>query len=291
MDSSQTTERTVLVALDGSPAALTAVPVARLIASQLMRRLAVVHVASQPIEPGVEALTQRSADELKKEEIRVHIGDPATTILRLTEDPQVALVVLTTHGRLVQPGRLLGGVAEAVAASTTQPVLLVRPESTVAPGAPVSELKHPLLPVDGMPETAESLRPALQLAERLGASVDLLFVVTHDHAVVRRPGSIAAPSYVDQPQHEWPHWANEMINNLLSHCGVIPSGVALRAFFIHGDIGAEITQFAAAHQVDAIVLVRRSNLEPGRAGVLRTVLNTTPCPAFLIGQSDTPSAN
>jgi nucleotide-binding universal stress UspA family protein len=142
-----------------------------------------------------------------------------------------------------------------------------------------------------MPETAASLRPALELADRLGASVDLLYVVSHTHPVIRQRGSIGAPSYVDQPQHEWPQWANEMINHLLAFGGTRPSNVPFRAFLAHGDIGAEITHFAATHQVDAVALVRSSNLELDRAEVLRAVLYTTPCPALLIGRTATSKMN
>jgi hypothetical protein len=51
-------------------------------------------------------------------------------------------------------------------------------------------------------------------------------------------------------------------------------------FLSNGPIGNAITQFAAGHREDVIVLVRRSRLEPGRARVLREVLHQTSCPVL-----------
>jgi hypothetical protein len=50
-----------------------------------------------------------------------------------------------------------------------------------------------------------------------------------------------------------------------------------------GPIGPEIARFALEHQYEAIILVRRSHLEPGRARVLRAVLDLTSCPILLVG--------
>ena len=91
------------------------------------------------------------------------------------------------------------------------------------------------------------------------------------------------PYYVDQPQHEWPQWASEVIERMCMCCADCPPGVPIRMFLSHGEVSAEIARFAAAHRDDAIVLVRRSRLEPGRARVLRAVLAEAPCPVLILG--------
>jgi alpha,alpha-trehalase len=66
-------------------------------------------------------------------------------------------------------------------------------------------------------------------------------------------------------------------------CAESPVDVPIAVHVRQGEIGAEIAHFAAQHRHDAVVLVRRSRLEPGRAPTLKAVLQHTPCPIFLVG--------
>jgi nucleotide-binding universal stress UspA family protein len=174
-------------------------------------------------------------------------------------------------------------VAEQVIVGATRPILLIRPEATPVAIRLGAALRRLVLPLDGTPTTAALLAPATALASRLGASVDLLYVAS-SAAPPDEPGSIGAPQYIDQPQHEWPQWAHEVISRLAEACAQCPPDVPLRTFLAQGDAGAAIARFAAEHTSDAVVLARRSRLEPGRAAVLRTVLDQTPCPVLLVGE-------
>jgi nucleotide-binding universal stress UspA family protein len=300
----------VLVALDGSLAAATALPIALAVAAQLGADCEVLHIVSdtglvaglgRPFAKEFEALTgvklwpdalestvrrwqafAGPGNALAHIEVRLDAGDPAAGILRASADPLVTLVVLTTHGYIIEPGRSLGRVAEQVIAGTTQPILLIRPEVTPMAIQPRGALQRLLLPLDGTPTTAALLAPATALASRLGASVDLLYVADVG-TPPDEPGSIGAPQYVDQPQHEWPQWANEVITRLAEACAQCPPNVPLRTFLAQGDAGEAITRFAAEHASDAVVLACRSRLEPGRAAVLRAVLDQTPCPVLIVG--------
>jgi nucleotide-binding universal stress UspA family protein len=275
---------TVLLALDGSPAAATALPLARAVAGQLGATVEILHVAGEQ-RPDPD-LWQRLHVELRPGEVvqtRSHTGAPASAILQAARAPGVDVVVLTTHGRVVEPGRSLGRVAQAVIAHTTAPVLLVRPEAVESAASPRAALRRLLLPLDGTPATSTALRPAIELACRLGASVDLLYVASADEVSANEPGSIGAPRYVDQPQHEWPAWADRVISHLSVSLGGRPDGLSMQVFLVAGHVAEEIARFAAEHQSDAIVLVRRSHLEVGRARTLRAVLDRTPCPVLLVG--------
>jgi nucleotide-binding universal stress UspA family protein len=270
----------VLVALDGSPAAATAMPLARLVARQLGAEIEVLHVTSEP--PTDVALWKRlhlGLEDLDRVQVHECAGTPADCILEAAADPGVVLLVLATHGRLVEPGRHLGRVAEAVVAATERPILLVRPEVATAAPTPLQRL---LFPVDGTPTTAAALKPATEFACRLGGSIDLLYVAGPEPARLEEPGSIGAPRYVDQPQHEWPHWAREVSDRLLAVLANCPAEVPVRMALAQGEIGDEIARFADANQNDLIVLVRRSQLEPGRGNVLRAVFDRTPCPVLLV---------
>lgn len=281
----------ILVALDGSPAAKTALPVARAIARQLHAQLTILHVA--PTNIPMETLRQRldlGPDDLEDVDLHIHRGTAAAGILRMIDEPGVLLTVLTTHGRNIEQGRSLGRVAEAVIAATSRPVLIVRPESVAPYATHAVLLRCMLFPLDGTPTTASGLEPVTHLASKLQASVDVLYVANPLQQRPSESGSVSMPSYVDQPQHEWPEWASEVMERLAA-CAQCPKDVSVRVFLAYGAIEEEIIRFAVAHHEDVIALVRRSHMEPGRARVLRAVLDRTPCPVLLTGVAKAESAN
>ncbi len=178
-------------------------------------------------------------------------------------------------------GRGLGHTAEEVVAGTDRPVLLVRPEAAQAAEAvPFTRL---LVPLDGTPGTAAALSPVLALAERLHASIDLLFVVDPHQPPPEEPGSISAPRYMDQPQHEWPQWVEEFISRLACTCAGVAPRVPMTVTIAYGDVGQEVVRVATERRSSAIVLVRRSRLQAGRALRLRAVLQNAPCPVIVTG--------
>jgi nucleotide-binding universal stress UspA family protein len=269
----------VLLALDGSAAATTGLPVARALASQLGAAVEILHVAAQAMAATEVRRLLRVDDAL---DLHVEVGDAVAGVLRALDDPRTGLVVLTTHGE-AREGRPLASVAEAVAARTTRPLLLVRPE---APGRIQHHggLRRLLVPLDGSPATAAALLPATELASRLGATLDVLHVVHPTQAGTRERGSVVVSRYFDQPHHEWCQWMREFTG--LCH-GVAggPEDARMQVHVRHGDVSTEIARFASEHDADAIVLVRRSRLEAERAQILRGVLERTPCPVLLVAAS------
>lgn len=275
----------VVVAWDGSPAAATAFPVARMIGAQLGADVEILHFLPKGTGAGAiaDAARQHGLGDAEMPRLRVETGDPVKGILRTAEDAAVQVVILTTHGRAVEEGRRLGRVAEQVVARTTTPIILVRPEAP-----PVrEELKRLLLPVDGTPKTAKALQPATDLAARLGASLDLLYVAARDGDRPTERGSMTTPRYVDQRHHEWPDWADEVVERLAVCCANCPPEVPVEMHLAHGDIGREIERFAIEHKSDAIVLVRRSRLQVGHAKILRAVITRAPCPILICGGPET----
>jgi nucleotide-binding universal stress UspA family protein len=272
----------VLIALDGSPAAATVLALARTVTAQLGATLGILHVTATPVtEAIVRQQVGAAGSDLAALPLHHEIGEAAREIVRRAQDPAVALVILTTHGHTIAPGHPLGRVATAVIARATRPVLLARPAA--ASTGQVTPLRRLLLPLDGAPSTASTLAPIGTLAAQLGAAVDVLYVAGTDRTPPVEPGTFGAPRFIDQPQHEWPQWATEVVGRLYACCAGWPERVPVRVFLEHGPIGAAITRFAAAGQYDAIVLVRSSRFEPERAPVLRAVLHHTPCPVLLVG--------
>ncbi len=284
----------VLVALDGSPAAATAVPIACAIAAQLGASVEALHVVSAEMsEP--EALAHLGSIGMK---LRLAQGDPAEEILRAGEAPSVALIVLATHGHELQHDGALASIPLHVAGKTGRPVLLVRPEAVGShpAGRPIRRL---LFPVDGTPGTAFALAPAAELAARLGAEIDVLFVVHPRQWIPEERGTMLPPYYVDHPSDEWSAWRARVANWIRCHCGALPRETVIHSYLVpasgHAEIGNVIAHFAAERGEDAVVLVRRSHMEHGRAPILRAVLERTPCPVLLVAgpprpQDGTPRA-
>jgi nucleotide-binding universal stress UspA family protein len=275
----------VLAAWDGSTAAATAFPVAQALAQQLDAAVEILFVA--PKTRDRDGDMDAHLDEAKRMGFSVNeaIGDAATEIIRATEEPGVLLVVLTTHGRELESDYRLGSVAEKVVSRTTRPVLIVKPES-LATATPRS-LKRLLVPIDGTPKTAAALKPVTELAAVLGASIDLLYVSEVEHKASTERGAMTAPLYVDQAHHEWPEWAGEVIHRLATVCADCPEGIPLRMFLVTDGTGDEIARFATENEHDAIILVRRSRFQPGRAKVIRSVLSQASCLIVVVGGEET----
>ncbi len=271
----------VLIALDGSPAAATAVPAACTIAAQLGARVEALHVRKNGTN-SFEAKLELSAPGTT---VRYATGDPVEEIVRASQAPEVVLVVLATHGRAIRRGRALAGIPRRVAAGTNQPVLLIRPEAT-GNGAECPPLRRLLFPIDGTPTTATALAPAAELAARLGAEIDVLFVVHPQQAVPDERGTMTTPYYVDQPQYEWPAWRARVAKWMQCQCENLPRETVIHAHIASAqsrdDIGNAIAQFAIERNDDGIILVRRSQMEHGRAPILRAVFDRAPCPVLLV---------
>jgi nucleotide-binding universal stress UspA family protein len=279
-------EPVVLVAVDGSPAAATGLPVARTIAAQLGARVEALHV----LIPGVAGIDARAVLGLEEEGgggigLRTVDGDPVDEILRAGEDPNVLLVVLATHGHTLRRNGGLAPIPRRVIAETSRPVLLVRPEAVDATLA-WRPFRRLLVPADGTPTTAEANGSAADIAARLRAAIDVLFVVHPSQKVPAERGTITPPYYVDHPQCEWPAWEAQVARWILCHCKQLPADTEIHAYIASGrtraQIGDVIARFAAEHGEDGIVLVRRSHLEPGRAPILRAVFDRMPCPVLLV---------
>jgi nucleotide-binding universal stress UspA family protein len=171
----------------------------------------------------------------------------------------------------------LGSVASAVVRIAPCPVVLVRPELGVHPAA----LRRIIVPEDGTPTTAAALQPAGELAGRSGAELDVLHVAAAAAHQPAEPGTLTAPRYLDQPQHEWPVWTREFLQRLrhLCHC---PSTVQTRLFLRTGEPGAEIVRFARERETDLIVVAWRGHLDGQRAATLRAVVRDAPCPTLVL---------
>ena len=185
--------RTILVPLDGSPAAERALPLAAALAHAADARLVLVRCAWTTGVPGweteqrQEAATREAQDylhpiagELRLQGVRVDIraitAHPDQGILWTLADEHADLVVMTTHGRTGVGRFIYGSVAEAVLTQSHVPVLLVRAASLVQPSLDPGR-DGLLVPLDGS-AVAEAVLPyAVEMARVLDATLILVRAV------------------------------------------------------------------------------------------------------------------
>ena len=266
----------VLAAVDG-PAGVSAV---LLVARELSRLLAatprLLFVSRHAAAPrGAARLLGLQREDLHGVTLDAVRGDLHTEILREARVESTRLVVLDlTLGGAAGPGRV-GAAAAALLADAPCPLVLVPPGRCGAPWR-VNEV---LLAHDGTPTTAEAVRRASDLARSAGAWLRVLHVATAPEAA-GEPGAMAVPRYLDQPQHEWPVWAEEFLQRLSSVCRFDLH--RLRLVLGHGQPGDEVLRVAQESRVDLVLLACRGALGPDRGRTVRTVLGGSPCPVMVV---------
>ncbi|HZT05892.1 MAG TPA: universal stress protein [Chloroflexota bacterium] len=280
---------TITIALDGSPAAAAAFPVAEALAKQAGLEIEALHVAvdrSALREPSpLRYVAPASANAVR---LRVVEGDPAVQLLAAAADPRVALLVLTTHGGEIRDGGILSPISLMVAARAARPVLFIPPEIADHGGA-TNAVERVLVPLDGARATAAALAPSMELMERLRMRADLSFdvlFVFHPGGRASSVEDMAGPMYLDQPHHEWPGWKRRAAAWLRRSCPQLPIDAPLHIFAsgVHtrAEVARVIAEFGARQRADLVLAVRTSAMQRGSGEVLRGVLRLAPCPVLLV---------
>jgi nucleotide-binding universal stress UspA family protein len=133
----------VMVPLDGSDLAQTALPHALELCRGLGATLLLLYVSDT--RHGSPEASRRFLDFTRRQhasdgvaiETLVREGPVAEAIVRAAEQEQIDVIAMATHGRSGLQRAVYGSVAEQVLRSSTKPVLLVR-----VPGSPVEQPEH-----------------------------------------------------------------------------------------------------------------------------------------------------
>jgi nucleotide-binding universal stress UspA family protein len=276
-----TSAKNVLVPLDGSVHATAAIPVARGFGELLNATVALLHVSDDALTPA--ALVERmrlSGEDVPGLIVEHRPGAAAAEIVKAAGERHAAMIVMCPQIRTDLRWRALGSVAAAVLRAAPCPVVLV----PSARGRKRWELHRLLVPHDGTPTSAATIGPATDLALKAAAELVVLHVATPGAETPTEPGTLVSPRYIDQPQHEWPAWAQEFLARLCA-VGGARGETEIRLAVAQGDAGAAIVNFA--RQSDLIVLGWRGVLEPDRARTMQRVIRDTTCPVivFRVGRN------
>jgi len=196
----------ILVPLDGSKLAESALPPAVYLSRILRAKIALVHVieknAPEEIHGDTHLRNPEDADRYLKEiasrcfpaetEIAIHVHTAAVenvakSIVDHIGEFDSDLIVMCAHGSGGVKNLIFGFIAQQVIAWGKTPVLLIQPGS----GCEVGECfacERILVPLDGQPEHELGLKKAKLLAKTCNASLNLAMVV---HTLETFPGKWA----------------------------------------------------------------------------------------------------
>jgi nucleotide-binding universal stress UspA family protein len=136
--------RRILVAVENSPADATILSHVAELARLTGAELLLVHVADGWAARNFDQLKLRESEEMKSDreylekvqadlqargftvETRLAMGDPATELIKVSEEQGVDLIAMSTHGHRLIGDILLGATADRVRHLVKVPVLLLR---------------------------------------------------------------------------------------------------------------------------------------------------------------------
>jgi nucleotide-binding universal stress UspA family protein len=270
----------ILVPLDGTVRALSALPVAQTLAELEDATVDIVHVHGHehPL-PMHDLLTRLGvrADECGGCVVDQAIGSPEEQIARLAVERESDLLVLCTHTATHRQPGALGRTTQAVLARSACPVVLTRPDRGRKPWP----LRRVVLVQNGTPASACAIDVAASIARSGEVELIVVHVAAPRVAQPAAPGTLTAPQYVDQPQYEWPAWGREFVDRLVA-LGHSPPSVRLHLVLAPGESGQDVVRVAREQHGDLLVLAWHGQLEDGHAAIVKTALREASCPVLVV---------
>jgi nucleotide-binding universal stress UspA family protein len=190
---------TVMVPLDGSPAAEAALPWAVYLAKKSNGSVRLVGVHAPPavlldgetlvgsVVPD-ESVRRKEADYFAEVQARLNPtgvpvsaelldGSVIASLADYARAQRPSWVVMMSHARGPVARFFLGETATEFVRKSPCPVLLVHPASGPADLAAAPDARHVLVPLDGSPLAERMVGPAAEFARAIGADVTLLTVL------------------------------------------------------------------------------------------------------------------
>ena len=261
----------ILVPLDGSDLAESALPAAVYLARVLEARVTLVHIIERGAPATVHGerhLTETAEAETYLENVsqrvfpngtrvthHVHSAaarDVAEGIVAHQDELVPDLIVMCTHGRRGLRGMIMGSIAQKVIAAGRTPVLLIRPDPK--PDSPRFDCHTVLAPVDAGPQHGAGLEVAVDLAAVTGARLCLLSVVPTPRRLSGRDAITG---------RFMPRTTRAVLNLTAEDFGsyheremtrIRARGVVVTAEVLYGDTGSVIVKAAETHDASVIVL-------------------------------------
>ena len=274
----------ILVPLDGSELAESALPYASALADALRTHLVLLTVwegtetelaaalpaVSIEIEQSAQAYYTTYLDGIRQrhghaDQTRtiVRPGDASDEILKAIDETHARLVVVSTHGRSGIGRWMYGSTSGRVIKHAHVPVLAVGPHVLQRSNQEVA-LKHIAVTVDGNELSEQALPVAATIGAALGARISLLRGV--NWAVQSYPYSLP-DAYIPQIDDELEKGAKAYLQTQEQ---ALKGKVDVDAFVLRGAIADGILDFVEKQSVDLVVMTTHA-----RTGLLRAALGST----------------
>lgn len=267
----------IVIPLDDSPACRRVLPIARRLAQFYNATPHLLYVGRERREPQeILRVLGLTDEELSGAVLDARPGTPVEAISGMARELPNSVVVICTQSESAD-SETFGQVAEAVLDSGPARILLAAPAHCDRPW----RLQRILLAHDGTPASDGATAPAADLAQRASAEVIALHVAARKAVSPREPGSMTAPRYLDQPQHEWPAWTQEFMDRMLA-LGAPPSAVHFDLVVAGGQPGSEIAELARRREVDLVVMAWDGKWNDTRHAATRAVIRACGCPVLLV---------
>ncbi|HET7868716.1 MAG TPA: universal stress protein [Actinomycetota bacterium] len=245
--------RKVIAAIDDTAAARSVLATGRLVAELFEASLEAVHVRDDG------ARTARTAAAVAGLQLREVDGPVVDALVLEARASEVA--ALTLGARATPAGRRPAGhVALEVITAVPRPVAVVPPDVR-----PQRDLRRLVVPLNGTWATANALAGVIELACRCDLDVVILHVLDEE----------SLPPFSDQPHHEAEAWLREF---MARQCPAAAARAELRVGVPAHAVEATAVEMGA----DLIALSWSQELAPGRAAVVREVLERGRIPVLLV---------
>jgi nucleotide-binding universal stress UspA family protein len=291
----------LLVPLDGSRLAETALPAAFFLARKLGAGVTLLHIVERRAPEEIHGERHLTAPEEARgylkgaggggcpESLRVDIqvetegaSGVASSIVDFATAAKSDLIVMCTHGRSGLRHLLLGSNAQQIIALGRIPVLQVRPGKRSAPGF---SCRSVLVPLDSQAEHEAGLEAAKEIARACGSAIHLLVVVQTlrslrgERAAAARLSPGATAAVLDMSMRG----AEEYLGRLLT--ALKSSGHSATGEIQRGDPAKAIGKTADRREADLIVVSthRKTGTDAFWSGsVAPQVSNRSQVPVLLI---------
>ncbi len=299
----------ILVPLDGSRLAATALPYALALARAADARISLLSVVEFPPErAGMPSAAAREGDGRHVTESTAYLesvatavradglaattvvrhGNPASEILAASEDEGCSLIVISTHGRTGLERLRIGSVAQHVLRHAIIPILVVRPgDDAATEGA--ATIAAITVALDGSGLAEEALPIATRIATALSIPLTLLRIIPSLTSLASTGWGAGYAAYypvTDEMVADEDQGVREYLEAVATRLRAPGLDVQTRWEHSVTSRAAEMIAAALAKQPAGIAVMASH----GRGGVLRWALGSTaeevldqsPCPILIV---------
>lgn len=247
----------ILVPLDGSELAEAALPYVQGLAERLNSEVILFTVCAQGewLERPLRAYLEKRAEELQSLGVKasplIVEGDPAYEILNFSQENNIGLIAISTHGRTGISRWALGSIANKVLQKSHIPLYLVRSKG-IEEVLEERKLRRILIPLDGSP-FAEGVVP---FAEEIAAGVSeiILLRVIEPFRLPQVPSFYVSnlekieKDYRDNAERETEQYLNKY------YIALQEKGIKVSSVRLHGSPSEIILKYARDNPVDLIAI-------------------------------------